>query len=186
MIQSNANSHAEDPTRGPRDVVRKNLPQLVHAYNSTRHQATGFSPFFIMFGQQPRIAVDMLKLKSPGQEAHFQTDCAKDFQNPLKHYMFWRWGNHGGSEGSEPGRSNRNRHPQCTTDGTHMMYPQLMPKDTWQTKVSTLLSYFPENKFWGCHLYYDGTYATWVLSCLIICQSLKWRMSLVCVDKCFC
>ena len=31
---------------------------LVHAYNATRHDSTGFSPFFLMFGYHPRLAVN--------------------------------------------------------------------------------------------------------------------------------
>lgn len=36
------------------------LPQLLYSYNTTPHQATGESPFFLMFGQEPRLPVDFL------------------------------------------------------------------------------------------------------------------------------
>lgn len=36
------------------------LPQVLFCYNTTPHQTTGESPFFLMFGQQPRLPMDFL------------------------------------------------------------------------------------------------------------------------------
>lgn len=36
------------------------LPQVFYSYNTTPHQSTGESPFYLMFGQEPRLPVDFL------------------------------------------------------------------------------------------------------------------------------
>ena len=38
----------------------EHITSICHAYNATRSQVTGYSPYFLMFGHRPRIPIDLL------------------------------------------------------------------------------------------------------------------------------
>ena len=58
---------------------------LVHAYNATRHDSTGYTPFFLMFGRHPRLAIDAyLRLNSDTEKIRSRDNYAKKLQKRLQ------------------------------------------------------------------------------------------------------
>ena len=39
---------------------KSDLNKMVHAYNCTKNDTTGFSPYYLFYGRHPRLAVDLL------------------------------------------------------------------------------------------------------------------------------
>lgn len=60
------------------------ISQLTYAYNTTAHQSTGVSPYFLMFGRQPQLPVDFL-LGSSGEEP--SGGSVEDWINEHQHNM---------------------------------------------------------------------------------------------------
>lgn len=59
------------------------ISPLVHAYNATRHESTGFSPFYLMFGRHPRLPIDVA-MSIPEEE---KENSYSDFISSLKKRM---------------------------------------------------------------------------------------------------
>ena len=50
---------------------------MIIAYNATRSQVTGYSPYFLMFGRRPRLPVDLL----------FQTVNNREWTRTIDEYV---------------------------------------------------------------------------------------------------
>lgn len=73
----------------PQDKKRnwkKYVPSMVHAYNCSRNDSTGVSPFYLMFGRQARLPIDLAMGVSPDQHS-FEDHRAyvKDMQERLEY-----------------------------------------------------------------------------------------------------
>ena len=62
---------------------KSHVPTLVHAYNATHHEATGYSPYYLMFGRHPRLAIDAL-LGFPTDSLNAQSEYVTKLQERLK------------------------------------------------------------------------------------------------------
>ena len=57
---------------------KKYVPTGVHAYNATRHDSTGYSLFFLMFGQHPQKPVYITMGTEPKQD--IEVDYTKNLR----------------------------------------------------------------------------------------------------------
>ena len=57
---------------------KSHISSLVHSYNATVHDSTGFCPFYLMFGRNPRLPIDIVfKLGSTTANSDYVTYISK-------------------------------------------------------------------------------------------------------------
>lgn len=60
------------------------LPQITFSYNTTIHQSTGESPYFLMFGQEPHLPIDFLLGRVKETPAGSVNDWVQEHQQRLQ------------------------------------------------------------------------------------------------------
>ena len=117
----------------------KHIGMLTLAYNSTPHDSTGFSPFFLMFGRLPRLGIDQVFPSNPRQKP------VEDVKEALK----WAWSKASENDTSAKQKSkkyydrrvkgatlitgDRVLVKECAFDGPHKL------KDKWSKDIYTVV-----------------------------------------------
>ena len=76
-----------DPAK--RSHWSQSISQLVHAYNSTKNEATGYSPYLLMFGREARLPIDVcFNTSADGKDAvkyqQYVESMKRELQNAYK------------------------------------------------------------------------------------------------------
>ena len=68
MLQWHTPEHAGNINPRAEEGLENHVPSLVHAYNCTRNAVTGLSLYYLLFGREPRLPVDVeFRLQRGGQ-----------------------------------------------------------------------------------------------------------------------
>lgn len=70
-------------TESQKSNWKDSLNKLLYAYNCTRSELTGFSPFYLLYGRSPRLPVDVLF----GLNSEAPTSNQKEYVEKWKHGM---------------------------------------------------------------------------------------------------
>ena len=59
---------------------KASLAKLVHAFNCTRSEATGYAPYFLLFGRNPRLPIDLMFGITPKDQGSSHSDYAEKWR----------------------------------------------------------------------------------------------------------
>ena len=72
--------------KGKKSEWKNHIGMLVHAYNCTQNSATGFSPYFLMFGRQPHLPISVTLGLAPWTIMEPNTT---KFMQKIREHMGW-------------------------------------------------------------------------------------------------
>ena len=63
---------------------KEHLSKVVHAYNCTWHESSGYSPFYLIFGRHPHLPIDLVFNLKPLVENKPYPKYVADWQSAMK------------------------------------------------------------------------------------------------------
>ena len=63
---------------------KNHINKLVHAYNCTKDSSIGYAPYFLLFGQKPRLPIDLiLSPKDDANDDHSHSKFVEDLRTQM-------------------------------------------------------------------------------------------------------
>lgn len=63
---------------------KSSLAKVVHAYNCTRSEATGYAPYYLLYGRSPRLPVDIMFRLAPSEQNASHGDYASKWRKRMQ------------------------------------------------------------------------------------------------------
>lgn len=107
---------------------KEHLNKVVHAYNSTVNEATGFSPFFLLFGREPTLPVDLMFPKRGEEKSQSHPGYADKWREVMQEAYAIAMQNM--KKSARRGQKNYNQHAWSSTlqPGDHVLVRNLTPR----------------------------------------------------------
>ena len=121
---------------------KSHVGAMVHAYNCTKHDTTGYSPYFLMFGRHPRIAVDVVLGR---HEPEFGSNYVKKLKEQLRKAYEMAEKNSRNSQGDQKKFYDRKVHGAVLAPGDRVLVRKVGLKgmqklvDRWSEEVYVVI-----------------------------------------------
>ena len=63
---------------------KTHINKMIHAYNATQNESTGYSPFFLLFGRHPRLPIDLIFDLEPNNSYNSHQDYVRKWSEGME------------------------------------------------------------------------------------------------------